>query len=696
MGDVSKTLRRLVKFIRLQAPWGRKKQRQTDAVVRALVSNVALLLGFIGYLKTSPPTNVYGYVENFYKALGLLTLHMPREYPNMPIELQIARFALPLSVAWLTIGTYIDYARRPFRLYAAANARAHLIVCGLTPRAQAVAKQAAAAGRTVVVINADEAATAAVTKLEAAGITVVSGDLDDPGTYARANAWRAAEIAILTGDDVTSLRAAIAVREHVEERRPDSALPLSLVTECAQPDMAAILDGAFQTIRGGQIDYRLFSSSRNVARALLPRLLPNLGTLDRPGAVLIFGLTAVTRAVFEHVLRNAPPSLQVAVAVTDAARHRDEFHGRSPGLSLWPNVDFIEADPAAGISAALAGWVAGNAAATVVIDVGGDEPNLRVALALRRFARDRSLPTGAILIHQAGSGVAIEALSLIDSEGADLSRITHFGSLDDECRPDILFHGILDALARVVHADYLKSGAVGEAAEPWEAVKETYRQASRHQADHLDAKLAALGCRRLAADKTDDSLVLGEGELERLAELEHHRWCMDHWLDGWVLGSIKDSGAKTHPSLIPYEALSEEIKELDRRAVCNLGRLASAAGTSVRKVQRLPFAGPSFDDEASRRLGRACASIREAAEIPVVRIALADGAGIAVARWAKNNDIEYELVLDRPVSVLVKLLPWRPLCEALNGAFMVHFVPSAQAHPVHEEMCGVDEGGSPR
>ncbi len=53
--------------------------------------------------------------------------------------------------------------------------------------------------------------------------------------------------------------------------------------------------------------------------------------------------------------------------------------------------------------------------------------------------------------------------------------------------------------------------------------------------------------------------------LESIAEQVHDSWAAGRLAEGWTYGSHLDEAAKTHPSLIPYEELSEAERDYDRR-----------------------------------------------------------------------------------------------------------------------------------
>ena len=73
-------------------------------------------------------------------------------------------------------------------------------------------------------------------------------------------------------------------------------------------------------------------------------------------------------------------------------------------------------------------------------------------------------------------------------------------------------------------------------------------------------------------------------ETEGLAVLEHELWTEERMATGWKHGETKDVVKKTSPYLVPYEELSEDIKELDRDTIRNIPRLLSTIGLIVCKA----------------------------------------------------------------------------------------------------------------
>jgi serine phosphatase RsbU (regulator of sigma subunit) len=88
-------------------------------------------------------------------------------------------------------------------------------------------------------------------------------------------------------------------------------------------------------------------------------------------------------------------------------------------------------------------------------------------------------------------------------------------------------------------------------------------------AAHIPTKLLSIGykIRQVKKGFKPFALHLNEEEIETMSRVEHIRWSWEKRLNGWTYGSIKDDIKKTHPSLIPYEELSESEKEKDRELV---------------------------------------------------------------------------------------------------------------------------------
>lgn len=72
--------------------------------------------------------------------------------------------------------------------------------------------------------------------------------------------------------------------------------------------------------------------------------------------------------------------------------------------------------------------------------------------------------------------------------------------------------------------------------------------------------------------------------IERLSENTHDVWAATRLAEGWRLGPTRDDREKTHPCLVPYEALPESEKAVDRVVVENVVKAILAAGYKIERV----------------------------------------------------------------------------------------------------------------
>lgn len=144
-------------------------------------------------------------------------------------------------------------------------------------------------------------------------------------------------------------------------------------------------------------------------------------------------------------------------------------------------------------------------------------------------------------------------------------------------------------LARAIHEAYVErrllEGGVAlddSALKPWNRLTETLKEQNRYQAADIGNKVDLIGCEiRVLQSCKEPIRNFSEREVEFLAEREHERWVYQRLRDGWVYGDVKDAEKKQSPYLVPYEELSEEIKDRDREAVCNIPALLARAGLCV-------------------------------------------------------------------------------------------------------------------
>jgi hypothetical protein len=161
-----------------------------------------------------------------------------------------------------------------------------------------------------------------------------------------------------------------------------------------------------------------------------------------------------------------------------------------------------------------------------------------------------------------------------------LNALIAFGELDAVIAASEFLSNEPDSAARAFSAAYRaalpaaqRDDPTNQSARPWDELDETFRQSNRDLVAHIPAKLASAGIDpalwlglagppRLAPGSR---LFANAEECERLAVLEHERWNTERRMEGWRSTNLpKDEFKRLHPSLVTYEALTDEVKEFDR------------------------------------------------------------------------------------------------------------------------------------
>ena len=138
----------------------------------------------------------------------------------------------------------------------------------------------------------------------------------------------------------------------------------------------------------------------------------------------------------------------------------------------------------------------------------------------------------------------------------------------------------LERLAKTIHEDYVRrreaerhTSVDERSLVPWEVLPDAFRESNRGQAADIDHKLAAISCEAVKNDGEYDclpELQFSREEVEQLAKLEHARWEEERRSAGWTFGPTKDVDGKRSPYLVPWDDLSEDIRDLDRDTVSKI------------------------------------------------------------------------------------------------------------------------------
>ena len=155
----------------------------------------------------------------------------------------------------------------------------------------------------------------------------------------------------------------------------------------------------------------------------------------------------------------------------------------------------------------------------------------------------------------------------------------------------ILIHEHYNDTTRKEYNDAVENGEVSEELQKKYDELKSYHElspqlkiANIRQARSIPTKLNMIGCE--IANENDERPAITEfapEEVEDLAIFEHDEWCKEKEGTGWTYGEVKDTDNFITPYLVPWDGLTEEIKEFDRDPVRNIPSLMQSIGLKVVK-----------------------------------------------------------------------------------------------------------------
>ncbi len=231
---------------------------------------------------------------------------------------------------------------------------------------------------------------------------------------------------------------------------------------------------------------------------------------------------------------------------------------------------------------------------------------LDMALVLRTIAQTEKLFDGPIFLcaqHGAGLATVSPGAGNLTSDPVLLEerykqamvsgvlcnrRVVPFGAWPAAFDGAGMLEPIFDEQARAYHEEYERLRVEQERATtnevkvpitPWRELSDSLRLANRRAAAHIRAKAFEAGFeldgwlgqkkyrethelpKAVANMRTDDpDFVLG------MARLEHNRWILDRYLDGWSLGERSDF-LRTRTTFVPFEKLPGKDRDKDTTVI---------------------------------------------------------------------------------------------------------------------------------
>jgi hypothetical protein len=586
-----------------RSPASRQRWRRVSRRVRwAALAGLWLLglaLGYIGFSKHAAAAAAgLSPLDRFYLTLQLIPLTSGAVAPPVSWELQVARLLLPLvaayTVVWALALVFVDQVQT-FRLRFLHD---HTVICGLGRQGRLLATSFLAHGQQVVVVEQRED-DSFIQPCRDEGAVVLIGDATDRETLRRAGVHRARHLIASSGDDGANAEIAVNARALSVNRAEH---PLTCLVHIVDPQLCNLLrERELAAGEAGGLRLEFFNVYDLGAQALLEEYPFPVEDGRTPPHLLLLGLGSMGRSLVVRAARlwweiwtATDARLRITVVDREADRRLALLRLRYPRLEKVCELIPVQLDvlgpefERADFLCAEDGRCRMNA-----VYICFDNDPLGLAAGLTLLQKIRGQPV-AIVVRMASSAGLATLLGQDGTSDGSFTGLHAFPWLDRTCRPDLLLGGTHETLARAIHEEYVRAQtAAGDTPQtnaalfPWDELPEHVKESNRRQADHVGAKLKAVGCGLAPLTDWDaESFSFTPEEVDVMARLEHDRFVRERRSGGWThVPGLKNLASQTGPDLVPWEALSEGVREKDRNAVRGLPRFLARAGLQIHWLQ---------------------------------------------------------------------------------------------------------------
>ena len=476
----------------------------------------------------------------------------------------------------------------------------HVIVCGLNSRSFLVINDLVRRKIKPVIIESD-AKNTFIESCKMLGLIVLVGLPSDPNMLKKAGVKKSAYVISLNDVDEDNAEVALNVMRMVPEKKHQT---ITCIIQVINPQLYGIIrKHAFSARKDSSIRIEFFNQYALGARTLLDLYppFPSAEITTAPLPIVILGAGRLGESILTRIARTwylshrgEQTRLTIVLMDVNAGQIRESLLIQYPKLSQACDLGALTMDVRS------AAFKNGEFLKNPLLDRGfvayicldDDSLGLYAALTLHQYTAEREVRFIVRMDHN--TSVA----KLIADEQVGLKSIREIhpvNMFELTANSQLILAGEEEILARSIHENYCtKEQKKGQTRETnhmlvsWDELGaltekkdgiagEKYRESNRKQANFIWTKLSLVGCEIGPVTDWDAPLEFRftTDETEHLSSLEHERWMSEKLEGGWRYGEKRDDAQKLHPSLVPYENLSEPEKEKDRDTIRQIPEILS-------------------------------------------------------------------------------------------------------------------------
>lgn len=545
----------------------------------ALISLIVFFIFFFGYigldrLYASTPEVPYTFLDKIYGIFQILRVAPGLPFNNPSWELEITRWLAVLLIGYSVFILAAKLSSREIGLLTLKLGRDHVVIWGLTNLGIFLAQKYSSEGTRVVMVGNSSEETFQPPE----GVIVLRGNTPD-SLLKDAQLTRARLLLCIEDDDAINVDILGYAFEIIGRDNPNY---LEVMVHIVDPILCNLIRA--KLFRLGQKDVikiEFFNIYYNAGRELLRQHppFPMDGPFPPDVHILVVGVGRMGESLVVNIAKEwrrkyggSGKKATITLIDLEAKKRRESLVFRYPSLMNYADIHALDTDMQPSVLSDLSLRGEGNGTIPITISyvcLADTVLGLSAALILHEKLKGQRVPI--IIRTQSGRGFT-SLLSRMEFEGESLPLIP-FPQFPLDVETGDFIVTTREQIARAVHEEYLillKQGEISHlpAEVSWNDLSLDMKEANRDQADDIIRKIGLIGCDIEHLTNWDEPIFqFTEEEIEQLAVEEHNRWMRERASKGWQYATTRDDRWKYHPSMVPWEDLSETEKEKDRNAV---------------------------------------------------------------------------------------------------------------------------------
>ena len=557
-----------------------------------LFAYVLAIIGFdILYIEAEVERNI---LDIAFQSIRLFGMKFPTGFQSpLPWQLEMARWMAPGVVIYTAFKAVVYFVQRECKFFQLSYKKDRIIVTSLNNKSRYLIKDLLKNGESVVVLTRI-LDTRKLDEVEKEGAVIVEGDITSEKFLHSIGGQKAKYFVFLEDDDETNISNAISVYNYLVEFAKDKKQ--IIFTHVADDiKLSELMELKFfekyleKNETNNNCEIRVFSMNERTSRVLFKMFSPDTFNIIKPDSpqvhVAIFGSGKLAQSMIIRLARLGYYANRKKIKITLFHKGNSivkKLFLNFPELSKLIEFENIE-EPLELFDIIRFNELQSNQSFDVVyLLCENDSLSSNILKKLIKNNSDKEINVVISLMNPNGI-----LSKWYDVKSIANIKLNKFNVIEESFTKQSIISEKIDEMAKLVHAFYLPSveerDLKKDSHKEWRNLGVDFKNQNREQADHMDLKIRALGCKTVPLNSSEEELLIDYNSdiFEILAEVEHNRWVGYMILSGWKFGPVRNDMGKIHPDLIKYDKLSERVKEFDRDTVKNIPILLKQQGVKM-------------------------------------------------------------------------------------------------------------------